>query len=290
MKLEMWCWRWLFWIYKVLHTVLCKGFRQTLRTNFSVKKNKKYWKCPDLNVIECVCDYMKRQKDVKADIHRRPVVRAPTCLEQPASWVLSKLCASEPGRIAAVLKGGHTKNWFDLICTSNIQYTESKELLHANGGHVILFSFITCSDLLLLLLFSLSFFFFYLIASLHLSGVSQPEQWIWMLPSHLTGFSFCNSLGWQQWPTHTHTKNNTFFLLGTEAEPLKGYHFWSSPLGEFSPRQTHIVFSKGFQVLDFLISSFTGIIPGRGWHQCIYLLVAATLTVAQVTAASASKT
>jgi len=81
---------------------------------------------PDLNIIESVLDYMKRQKDLRkpisglheetegfeeAYIHRRSVVSSPRCLEQLTSRVPSKTSASVSGRIDAILKskGGHTK-------------------------------------------------------------------------------------------------------------------------------------------------------------------------------------
>lgn len=38
-----------------------------------------------------------------------------------------------------------------------------------------------------------------------LTRVSQPEQWVWMLPSHLTGVGPYYSLGRQQRLTHMHT-------------------------------------------------------------------------------------
>ena len=45
---------------------------------------------PDLNIIESVWDYMKRQKDFeKAYIHIPSVVSSPRCLEQPTSRVPS---------------------------------------------------------------------------------------------------------------------------------------------------------------------------------------------------------
>ena len=67
---------------------------------------------PDLNIIESVWDYMKRQKDL-----RKPTSTEHLWLVLQDVWnnlpaeFLQKLCASLPRRIDAVLKanGGHTK-------------------------------------------------------------------------------------------------------------------------------------------------------------------------------------
>jgi len=72
---------------------------------------------PDLNIIECVWDYVKRQKDV-----RKPTSTEDLWLVLQDVWnnlsaeFLQELCASVPRRIDAILKakGGHTKYWFDL--------------------------------------------------------------------------------------------------------------------------------------------------------------------------------
>ena len=76
---------------------------------------------PDLNIIESVWDYMKRQKDL-----RKPTSTEHLWLVLQDVWnnlpaeFLQKLCASLPRRIDAVLKakGGHTKYWFDLDFSS----------------------------------------------------------------------------------------------------------------------------------------------------------------------------
>lgn len=76
---------------------------------------------PDLNIIESVWDFMKRQKDL-----RKPTSTEDLWLVLQDVWnnlpaeFLQKLCASVPRRIDAVLKakGGHTKYWFDLDFSS----------------------------------------------------------------------------------------------------------------------------------------------------------------------------
>ncbi|XP_051789511.1 thiamin pyrophosphokinase 2 isoform X2 [Erpetoichthys calabaricus] len=67
---------------------------------------------PDLNIIKCVWDYMKRQKDVRKRTSTEDLwlVFQDVWNNLPAEF-LQKLCASVPRRIDAVLnaKGGHTK-------------------------------------------------------------------------------------------------------------------------------------------------------------------------------------
>ncbi|MGH0124727.1 UNVERIFIED_CONTAM: hypothetical protein FKN15_019033 [Acipenser sinensis] len=67
---------------------------------------------PDLNIIESVWDYMKREKQLRLPKSTEELwlVLQDVWANLPAEF-LQKLCASVPRRIDAVLKakGGHTK-------------------------------------------------------------------------------------------------------------------------------------------------------------------------------------
>ena len=74
--------------------------RKSLRTIFSVKKNKESWKWrygPHLNIIESVWDYMKREKHL--GLHKSTeelgLVLQDVWVNLPAEF-LQKLCASVP--------------------------------------------------------------------------------------------------------------------------------------------------------------------------------------------------
>ena len=59
---------------------------------------------PDLNIMESVWDYMKRQKQLRRRNPQKNCGNFSKMQEQPTCQVPEKLCAGVPRRTAAVLK------------------------------------------------------------------------------------------------------------------------------------------------------------------------------------------